>query len=84
MDKQLLRDWLNHPVSRIFVDLLAEHKAACEQLYLNTEAEANTVGVLNKIKGQINTFEMLVDLEEFLHERLTKEEVNEEDDEENA
>lgn len=73
MDKLLLKDWQRHPVTIAYYELANEHLTALKELLIYEEVDINSIGRVNKIKGQINTLEMILDTENFLAEKLTKE-----------
>jgi hypothetical protein len=74
MDKQLFNDWKRHPVTIIFSELIIEHRIALEKALLDSKFEIETIGINNRIKGQIVTLEMLEDLDNFLIEKIHREE----------
>lgn len=73
MDKHLLKDWKRHPVTIGYLELVAEHLAALKEALVYEDVDINSIGRVNKIKGQINTLEMILDTDSFLAEKITKE-----------
>lgn len=72
MDHQLLDLWKQSPVTQMFLDLLREHRDAGIQAILNTSWEAERIGCLNQLKGQVNTLDMVLNLDSFFEEKIEK------------
>lgn len=82
MDKQLVKLWLEEPITQVFIDLLKEHREANVQAILNIQWEQESIGRLNQIKGQVNTLDLILDFESFFSEKLEDNQKVDEDGEE--
>lgn len=75
-----LRTWLETPTTIEFLDLLKEHRKAAYDLIAETVFNVPSVASLDlhkiaQIKGQVYTLDEILDIENFLYERVTHEEV---------
>lgn len=71
-----MRTWASHPVTERFHQILREHRDAHIAKLLNLGTiNADSIGDLAQLKGQINTIDYILDIEtlfegEFEHEEL--------------
>ena len=47
-----------------------EHKEALVRQILHKPLEADNVGLINQLKGQANTFDMILDFDSFFEDRI--------------
>lgn len=87
MRKKDLELYLNNPITKDLLELLKEHRDASFTMISDVMIGVPSLADLDLCKiaeyrGQVNTFDRVLDLEDFLSERLeeTKEVKHEEDD----
>lgn len=63
MQSQILQEWMDHPVTAVLFKVIREHRDAGVNVLLNGN---NDVPTRDKITGQVNAFDRITDIEEFL------------------
>lgn len=71
MNSQLLH-WLDDPITKKLLKLLKEHRDACNDALLSSSHECSRT-YIDKLIGQINTFDRVLDVEAFFENELDEE-----------
>lgn len=77
---EMLRDWQRHPVSQELATRLVEHIKGLRDMAAYTDWKPEIIHKLYTIRGEIEAFEALRDVDAFFSSKITKEEIR--DDEE--
>lgn len=69
-----LVEWLESPATHEFLDLVKEHRDASfnaiSALVVNTQDIDKELKVINQYKSQVNVFDLVLDIEMFMKERV--------------
>lgn len=70
-----LEDFLSSPVTKELVSLIQEHRDASRELITDTMVNVQSVGdvdlyLISQYQGQVRAFDVLLDIENFLSERV--------------
>lgn len=77
--------FLNDPVTKDLFDLIREHRDASHQALTETMINAPSLAnvdmcILAEYKGQVQAFNLLLDIQNFLEDRLERKKTHAEDD----
>jgi len=67
---------MEHPVSKVLIELMKEHREALVENLLLKSWEQDNLGLMNQIKGQINTYDYVLNFESFFEDRIQEENTN--------
>ena len=72
--QQQLKDWVSHPLTKRYIDILKEHRAAHIERIINMGIiDQDKLGEIAQLKGQINALDLMLNLD--ILEEVFKDEV---------
>ena len=74
-----VEEWLNHPVTKEYIELMKEHRQASRDyiaLAMQESASVKDIDLFQiaEYRGQIFTFDLVLDVETFLDEKIERKE----------